>query len=459
MKNKTKMDEPRNDRRLLLKRLGLGAATGALGLFGASNTSMADVMGESQQAEVLPVVPDYKPMKIVKVESVRFNENIDVGGGSGGSGRAEFCWVRLHTDTGIIGTGETYPGINGELGALKDMAKRFLLGKDARDVDGIWQNIYQYMSMRNAGGSDMRILSAINMAQLDVLGKSMGLPLYRLLGGKTRPSVKVYNTTTDYWAINNMKMGQDTAAIVKFLLDRGITGMKIYPFNEFSFMENGRNGTGQFITSADLEKGLTWLKQIRETAGNKMEILIDAGGRWNLTSSQRILKAIEPFNVIHFEDIQIPSNAQQAYAVLAAESSVPIAHSETIATRYEVKDFLQARAMDILMYDLCWCGGPGEAKKMSDLADAYNIPTSPHTAGGPLLWLSSIHLCTAIPNFCYMESNYWKYTHQYPYFLNNVPVPVNGYVSPPESPGLGAEIKPELFAGGDAIVETIAELL
>src|SRR5690606_15490118 len=142
-----------------------------------------------------------KPMKIIKVEGIRFNDSIDVGGGSGGSGKAEFCWVRLHTDNGIIGTGETYPWINGALGALKDVSRRFLIGKDPRDIDGIWQNIYQYMSMRNAGGSDMRMLSAVNMAQLDILGKSTGLPLYQLLGGKTRPKVKVYNTTTDYWAI------------------------------------------------------------------------------------------------------------------------------------------------------------------------------------------------------------------------------------------------------------------
>ena len=92
------------------------------------------------------------------------------------------------------------------------------------------------------------------------------------------------------------------------------------------------------------------------------------------------------------KDIQIPSDAQQAYVALAAESSVPIAHSETMVTRYELKDLLQAKAMDILMYDLFWCGGPGEGKKMSDMADAYNIPTVPHTGGGPLLWLSSIHV-------------------------------------------------------------------
>ena len=439
------------DRRLLLKGLGLGAATGAVGMFGGINNAYSNILDVKKRDAMSNLPEDYKPMKIIKVESVRFNEKIKVGGGSGSDEEgAEFCWVRLHTDTGIIGTGETYPNINGELGALKDMAKRFLLGKDPRDIDGIWQSIYQYMSMRNAGGSDMRILSAINMAQLDVLGQSTGLPLYRLLGGKTRAKVKVYNTVTDYWAINNTKMGPDTSKIVKFLLDRGVTGMKIYPFTDGPIPPEGH-----FLSSEYIDNCLTWLKQIRETAGNKMEILIDGSGMFDLTGAQRILKAIEPYNVIHFEDILIPSNAQQSYSILAAESSVPIAHSETIATRYEVKDFLQAKAMDILMYDLCWCGGPSEAKKMSDLADAYNIPTSPHTAGGPLLWLASIHMCTAIANFCYMESNYWKYAHQYPYFLNHVPVPVEGYVTAPEKPGLGAEIRPEIFKNGDAILETI----
>ena len=438
-----------NDRRFLLKSLGLGIATGALSLGGKSQ----DLNAANRDIDSIIQPFQDKPMKIIKVESVMFTDKVDVGGGSGGSGKTEFCWVRIHTDTGLIGTGETYPGVNGELGALKDLSKRFLLGKDPRDIDVIWQNIYQYMSMRNAGGSDMRILSAINMAQLDILGKSTGLPLYQLLGGKTRPKVKVYNTTTDYWAINDMKMGQDTEKIVKFLLDRGITGMKIYPFTD-----GPNRPEGHFRLSEDLDNCLTWVKQIRQFAGNKMEILIDCSGEFDLPGSQRILKALEPYNVIHMEDILIPTNAQHSYSILAAETSIPIAHSETIATRYEMKDFLSTKAMDILMYDLCWCGGPSEGKKMSDLADAYNIPTSPHTAGGPLLWLSSIHLCMAIPNFCYMESNYWKYTHQYSYFLKDVPKPIDGYVSVSDAPGLGAEIRPEILANGNAIIATVAEL-
>ena len=144
---------------------------------------------------------------ITKVESIRFSDKINIGGGSGGDGKAEFCWVRITTNTGIIGMGETYPSIEGELGALKDIAATYLIGKDPRDIDKIWKEIYKYQAMRNAGGSEMQMLSAIDMALLDILGKSTGLPLYRLLGGKTRSKMKVYNTTTDYWAINNMKMG------------------------------------------------------------------------------------------------------------------------------------------------------------------------------------------------------------------------------------------------------------
>ncbi|MFC1651463.1 enolase C-terminal domain-like protein, partial [Candidatus Latescibacterota bacterium] len=132
--------------------------------------------------------------------------------------------------------------------------------------------------------------------------------------------------------------------------------------------------------------------------------------------------------------------------------------SETLATRYEFREFLELSACDVVMYDLTWVGGITEAKKISDMADTYFIPTSPHTCGGPLLWYSSVHLTTALPNFLIMESNYWKYTHQFPYFVNNVPVPVDGHVSAPEAPGLGVEINPEIFKNGDAIVETVATL-
>ena len=190
-------------------------------------------------------VENTEPMKIRQIDAVTFRKDLRVGGGRGGSEGAEFWWVRLHTDKGIVGTGETYPYSNSEIGALKDYA-RSLIGRDPRDIDGIWRNLYFQAAMRDAGGADMRVLSAINMAQLDILGQAAGMPLYRLLGGKTRPRVRVYNTTTDYWAINDMKMGHDTMKIVRFLLDHGITAMKIYPF---SAPEN-------YLSNEALERGM-----------------------------------------------------------------------------------------------------------------------------------------------------------------------------------------------------------
>jgi len=385
-------------------------------------------------------------MRITKLEAIRFNERIRIGGGSGGSGKAEFCWIRIHTDKGIYGTGETYPFSNGELGTLKDYAEE-LIGKDPRDIDGIWKHLYHLMAMRNAGGADMRIISAINMAQLDILGKASELPLYRLLGGKTRDRIKVYNTTTDYWAINNLKMGPDTEEIVSFLLDRGIKAMKIYPFHTI----------GPYITAQEIDNGMAWIRKIREIAGDEMDICVDCWGRFDLPGAQRIASALEPYNILYLEDVMLMNNAK-SYAVLARETTVPICMSETLATRYEYREFFESGACDVVMYDLTWCGGITEAKKISDMADTYFIPTSPHTCGGPLLWFASLHLCAALSNFLIMESNYWKYTHQYPYFINNVPVPTEGFAKPPDLPGLGAEIRPELFSNGDAIVEVVAEL-
>ena len=419
-------------RRVFLKRAGAGPlaalATGAL------------------PAATLAAIDNTQPMKITRIDAVRFRKDIRIGGGSGGADGAEFWWVRVHTDAGVVGTGETYPFVESETGALKDYGPD-LIGRDPRDIDGVWRDLHHAMTMRNAGGADMRVLSAINMAQLDILGQASGLPLYRLLGGKTRSRVRVYNTTTDYWAINEMKMGPDTMRIVRFLLDRGITAMKIYPFE----------APDHYLSNKALEDGMRWIREIRDKAGNAMDICVDCWGRFDLPSAQRIAKALEPYNIMYLEDAMLANNAQ-AYAQLASETSVPICMSETLATRHEYREFFELKACDVVMYDLTWCGGVSEAKKISDMADTYFIPTSPHTCGGPLLYMCSAHLCAALTNFLIMESNYWKYTHQFPYFVNNVPVPEGGHIRPPEAPGIGAEIKPELFRSGDAMVETVAKV-
>ena len=419
-------------RRHFLERAGLG--------------SLAALGTRLLPAPMVAAIDNTEPMKIVRIDAVTFRKDIRIGGGSGGSDGAEFWWVRVHTDKGIVGTGETYPFSNSEIGALKDYAPS-LIGRDPRDIDGTWRNLYFQATMRNAGGAEIRTLSAINMAQLDILGQASGLPLYRLLGGKTRPRVRVYNTTTDYWAINDMKMGRDTMKIVQFLLDRGTTAMKIYPF---SAQDN-------YISNQALDRGLGWIREIRDKVGNQMDIAVDCWARFDFASAERIAKAIEPYNIMYLEDVMLSSNVE-AFAHLSRKTSVPICMSETLAGRYQYRAFLEAKACDVVMYDVTWCGGVTEAKKIADLADTYLIPTSPHTCGGPLNYCCATHLSTAVPNFLIMESNYWKYAHQFPSFINNVPTPKEGYVTAPELPGIGAGIKLELFKNGDALVEAVAKL-
>ncbi|MFC1542162.1 mandelate racemase/muconate lactonizing enzyme family protein [Candidatus Latescibacterota bacterium] len=386
--------------------------------------------------ETAEAIDNSEPMKITKIDAVRFK-----GGG--------WVWVRIHTDAGIVGVGETYPDLNAHIGALQDIAPS-LIGKDPRDIDRIWQDVFFRIAGWGWGGSDMRILDALNIAQWDILGKASGLPIYRLLGGKTRKKVKIENTyVSSSMNINGWTLEEDTPKIMRFLLDRGITGIKIYPYSAVARLSGDQYGT--YISAAEIESCLDYVKRIRDSVGYEMDIGLDLSSRWNLPCALRIAESLEPYRIMWLEDVLLQDN-MASYAVLARETSIPICISERLTTNYQFREMLETKAVDIVMYDVCWCGGISEAKRITDMADTYYIPTAPHTWGGPILWLASIHTATATKNLFVMESCYRLYTERFPQYINNVPVPVDGYVTAPESPGLGLEIRPEIFENGSATI-------
>ncbi len=384
-----------------------------------------------------PAVADTDPMKITKVEAVRFKK----GG---------FMWVRLYTDNGIVGVGETYNGTNSEIGVLKDRA-RYLIGKNPKNIEKIWKELYRRMAFQVTGGAEMRILSAINMAQWDLFGKSLGIPVYELLGGKAQEEMRVYNTYTSGWTIDGMQMETDAENITRALLKRGIKGIKIVPYDDVA-----RKNNGAYISPAEIEECLDWTRRIRETAGDEMEIAIECHSWWNLPCAVKIAKSLEPYNPMWLEDMMLPDN-MQAYSVLARETSIPIANSERLATRYQFREMLEAKSTDIVIYDLGWCGGISEAKKISDMADTYYIPTATHACLGPVQWNSILHTATALTNLWIVESSNYFYEDIYPNYVHNTPVPVNGFIKAPDGPGLGVEFSDEPFTTGNATVETIAE--
>jgi galactonate dehydratase len=347
-----------------------------------------------------------------------------------------WVWLRLHTDTGHVGLGETYPYGEVEASLIHTQAARTLLNADPRDVERIWADLYHTFDYRVSGGAEMRVLSAIDLALWDLLGNLLETPVYRLLGGKSNPSVRLYNTCFPLrWDFQ-----KEPEKIMAEVLERyGIRAIKIWPFDPIA-----RRNRRQFITPEDIEEALIPVRRLRQIYGDKIEILLEFHSMWNLTSAIRIAKALEPFRPMWLEDMLMPGNFQQ-YRQLAEATSIPLAIGERMAGRYQFLQLLEARAAKFVMFDVCWCGGLSEARKIAAMAEAFQLPIAPHTAGGPLLFYASLHLATAVPNLWIMESCQRFFERDWPAMLESPLVPRDGVVSAPDLPGFGMTVKPEVW--------------
>ena len=178
-------------------------------------------------------------------------------------------------------------------------------------------------------------------------------------------------------------------------------GIKIYPYDRGPVNAYAKHG-GTFISQAELRQSLDPIQRIRKTAGDEMEIALDLSSKWKpLPCSLQIAHSLEPYGIMWIEDAMLPDDLT-AYVTLCKETSIPICNSERLATRFRLRELFELHACDVVMYDVTWCGGISEAKKISDMADTYKIPTAPHTGGGPILWYSSIHTATSLTNFYIM---------------------------------------------------------
>jgi len=415
-------------------------ASGAVGLMGLNLLSPLGL-------HALANAPD---LTITKIETVRFSPSLRVNGTG-----VQWMWVRLHTSAGIIGTGETYPFNEASSSAIKDLEWHSwagkLIGKNPLEIEQTWERVFRQNAYHVTGGAEMRALSAINIAQWDILGQVSKLPLYQLLGGSKDKKIRVYNTYTDSRNINGWKLEADMEKIARFLVDQGITAIKYCPFDVV-----GSKNNGEYISQKDIDQSLTWIKRVQDTVGYDLEIGCEFHSIWNLPSAVRIANALEPYkNVMFLEDMLLQDN-MQAYVTLNQETSIPLVVSERLATRFGFREMFEAKAAEIAMYDLTWCGGISEGKKISDMANTYYVPTMMHTAGGPVLWYASAHLAAAVTNLFYVESVYPYWKERDPFFFDNSPQVKNGMVSPPDLPGLGLQFRKGLFESKDVIVETIA---
>jgi len=372
--------------------------------------------------------------------------------------------VRIHTDDGLIGVSDTFYTGDAIRGFVHETAAGYLLGKDPRQIERHWEALYARNVARWGGvGMELRAISALDAALWDILGQSLGVPIYQLLGGLARDRIRTYNTCggplyggrggsragegkgplEDLWAQLN-----EPEVLAEELLAEGLTAMKIWPFDRFALAGDGRS-----ISAADLREGLEPFRRIREAVGDRIEIMLEGHGYWDITTAKKIAAAVEEYEPAWLEDMVLAHDVD-AIAELKASTSTPVIASEMLITRYQYRQLLERRAADIVMVDPTWAGGITESRKIVTLAESFGLPVAMHDCTGPFTLLAGVHLALSAPNAVYQE-HVRAYVRGW--FGDLVPESVrvvDGFILPPTAPGIGTQLRPEVLERPDARVQT-----
>jgi galactonate dehydratase len=395
-------------------------------------------------------------MKITAVETVRLGEFPNL------------VWVRLKTDEGLTGLGETFMGAAAVEAYIHESAAPKLIGRDPIQIEAINRSLINYLGWRGTG-VETRGNSAIDIALWDLFGKAIGRPVCEALGGKSRDRIRVYNTCAGYkyirdersqavanWGVGN-KQGpyEDLEAFLHradelalSLLEQGITGMKIWPFDIAA-----ERTAGWDISPAELDAALEPFAKIRKAVGNRMDIMVEFHSLWSLPMAQRLARALEPFDTYWHEDPLRLDNLADLKAY-AEHSKAWVCASETLAYTHSFREYLETGVAGVAMLDLSWCGGLSEARKIAALAEAWHVPVAPHDCTGPVVYAASCHFSLHARNALIQESVRAFYSGWYTELVTELPPITRGEVTVNMKPGLGLDLLPDLDRRKDASVRT-----
>jgi L-alanine-DL-glutamate epimerase-like enolase superfamily enzyme len=394
-------------------------------------------------------------MRITRLETIRLLEFPNI------------LWVRVHGEDGLYGLGETFMAAAAVEAYLHEIVAPRVVGEDAFAIDRIATRLYGYLGFRSTG-VETRAASAVDIALWDLWGKATGQPVVQLLGGRTRERIRTYNTCAGYryirdtrlQKVENWGLGQEPGGpyedldaflhradeLAHSLLEKGITGMKIWPFDPAAEAAGGHD-----ISGPELDRALEPFRKIRNAVGDRMDIMVEFHSMWNLPTAIRIARALEPFETYWHED-PIKMDGLADLAAYARASRAPVCASETLAYRPSFRELLETGAVGVVMLDLSWCGGLGEAKKIATMAEAWHLPVAPHDCTGPVVLAASTHLSCNAPNALIQESVRAFYTGWYRELVTALPEVREGMIAPPPGPGLGLDLLPDLTKRPDAVV-------
>jgi galactonate dehydratase len=375
-------------------------------------------------------------------------------------------WLHIHTDEGLIGLGETFRGADAVATYLHKDVAPLLIGRNPLEIDAISKTLIEtYVGFRSSG-VEMRAASAVDIALWDLFGKAVGQPVHQLLGGLSRPRIRTYNTCAGYTYNKSgarryigdqdrpdegpyedqIAFTRDAGALAQSLLEEGITAMKIWPFDPYA-VANG----GNFIHRSELDNALEPFRLIRDTVGDRMEVMVELHSMWDLPSALAIARELREFRPFWAED-PIKMQDPDALATYAMRSGLPVCASETVATRSQFLELLRKGAADYVMLDISWCGGLSEAKKIATMAEAFQRPVAPHDCTGPVVFAASIHLSLNLPNAIFQESVRAYYSSWYRDLVTVMPHIADGHIHPFEGAGLGLELSPFVLNNPSAVI-------
>ncbi|HUQ74370.1 MAG TPA: mandelate racemase/muconate lactonizing enzyme family protein, partial [Burkholderiales bacterium] len=316
-------------------------------------------------------------MKITRLETLRLEEFPNL------------LWLRIHSDAGIIGLGETHRAAPSVEAYVHEFIAPRVIGQDPMEVERLSRSLVGYLGFRGSG-VETRAISAFDIALWDHYARVCNQPLYQVLGGASRQSIRTYNTCAGYqyirdtrgqtsanWGLGGKPQGpyEDLDAflhradeLAHSLLEEGIEAMKIWPFDTFAEATEGMH-----ISGADLHKALEPFCKIRKAVGNRMDVMVEFHSLWRLPPAQRIAQALAEFDTYWHED-PIRMDSLALLKQYAPCSKAPICASEILAGRWSFKDLLETGVAGIVMFDLAWCGGISEARRIAALADAWQLP-------------------------------------------------------------------------------------
>jgi galactonate dehydratase len=360
-----------------------------------------------------------------------------------GVGGRYFVFVKLTTDGNVHGIGEAYcvpfhPDLVARM--LVDTFGRYLEGEDPHNIESIWRRVYSAGYTQHADLALMAVLSALEMACWDIIGKEAGQPVYNLLGGRVHERLRSYTyiyarpgDKTDVY--QDPDLAAERAAEY---LAQGFTALKFDPAGPYSAFD------GRQLSLAALELCERFVRQLRAAVGTRADLLFGTHGQMTAAGAIRLARRLEPYDPLWFEE-PVPPDAPEEMALVARATRIPIAAGERLATKYEFARLLRAQAAAILQMNLGRVGGILEAKKIAALAEVQHVQLAPHLYCGPVVGAANIQLSTCSPNFLILEGiERWQGFH-----AEVLVKPIrweSGYVIPPTEPGLGVELNEAVIA-------------